>query len=89
MCYSIIIIYRAPDPDAKDAKIPIEELPKCGNCQGLTRPHVIWFGESLDSDVMARTFEELDKCDLCLLVRHIILWCNFEWLCENWSYGLC
>ena len=64
----LLLHFRAPDPDANDAKIPLEELPRCQECKGLLRPHVIWFGEPLDSDVMARTHEELEKCDLCLLV---------------------
>jgi NAD-dependent deacetylase sirtuin 5 len=29
---------------------------------------VIWFGESLGSAVMDRAMEELDNCDLCLIV---------------------
>ena len=41
---------------------------RCGRCGSLVRPHVIWFGESLDSDVLRRTDEELRKCDLCVLV---------------------
>ncbi|XP_035678658.1 NAD-dependent protein deacylase sirtuin-5, mitochondrial-like isoform X1 [Branchiostoma floridae] len=60
----------APDPDAQDARIPEEDLPRCdhGGCGGLLRPHVVWFGESLDPDVLSRTDRELDKCDLCLVV---------------------
>ncbi|XP_066289096.1 NAD-dependent protein deacylase sirtuin-5, mitochondrial-like isoform X1 [Branchiostoma lanceolatum] len=60
----------APDPEAQDARIPEEDLPRCGHggCGGLLRPHVVWFGESLDPDVLTRTDQELDKCDLCLVV---------------------
>jgi NAD-dependent SIR2 family protein deacetylase len=42
-------------------------------CGGLLRPHVVWFGESLDPDVMNGADQELDQCDLCLVVRiHIV-----------------
>lgn len=59
-----------PELDAKEANIPVENLPRCkeNNCGGLLRPHVVWFGENLDENVLDRTSEELDKCDLCLVV---------------------
>lgn len=37
-------------------------------CGGLLRPHVVWFGESLDPDILTRVDQELEKCDLCLVV---------------------
>ncbi|CAL4119890.1 unnamed protein product, partial [Meganyctiphanes norvegica] len=42
----------APDPSAEDARIPESELPRCPSCSGLIRPHVVWFGEGLDGDVL-------------------------------------
>ncbi|KAK6174402.1 hypothetical protein SNE40_017687 [Patella caerulea] len=59
-----------PDPSAVDAKIPVENLPRCkiSGCGGLLRPHVVWFGEALNTEVLDRAGEELDKCDLCLVV---------------------
>ena len=58
----------APDVDAVDAQIPIEELPQCKKCHSLLRPHVIWFGEKLDVEVLKKVEEKLALCDLCLLV---------------------
>lgn len=60
----------APDPKAEDARIPVEDLPRCeeSGCTGLLRPHVVWFGETLDADILTAVEEELDKCDLCLVV---------------------
>ncbi|ELT98667.1 hypothetical protein CAPTEDRAFT_166970 [Capitella teleta] len=60
----------APDPDAKDAKIPVSQLPRCmkGKCGALIRPHVVWFGECLEEEVLEKTQKELDRCDLCLIV---------------------
>ncbi|XP_029285602.1 LOW QUALITY PROTEIN: NAD-dependent protein deacylase sirtuin-5, mitochondrial-like [Cottoperca gobio] len=60
----------APDPDTDDAQIPVQQLPRCEQkgCHGLLRPAVVWFGESLDSDIVNRTEKVLDSCDLCLVV---------------------
>lgn len=59
-----------PDPNTPEFKVSVEELPSCNinNCNGLLRPHVTWFNESLDADVLAATDAELDACDLCLII---------------------
>ena len=41
---------------------------RCDKCGGLLRPHVVWFGEALETEVLQKTDEVLAKCDLCLLV---------------------
>ncbi|XP_067218939.1 NAD-dependent protein deacylase sirtuin-5, mitochondrial [Chanodichthys erythropterus] len=60
----------SPDPDVPDALIPVKDLPRCDEkgCDGLLRPHVIWFGETLDSHILTKVEKELDTCDLCLVV---------------------
>ncbi|XP_076583235.1 NAD-dependent protein deacylase sirtuin-5, mitochondrial isoform X1 [Chaetodon auriga] len=60
----------APDPDTDDARIPVQQLPRCEQtgCHGLLRPAVVWFGETLDSDILTRAEKVLDSCDLCLVV---------------------
>ncbi|XP_072267781.1 NAD-dependent protein deacylase sirtuin-5, mitochondrial [Pyxicephalus adspersus] len=60
----------APEPDAADAAIPVEDLPRCeeNGCRGLLRPNVVWFGETLDSTLLAEVEKELEICDLCLVV---------------------
>ena len=57
-----------PDPKTRSANISKEDLPTCPQCGGLLRPAVIWFGERLDSDVLEKAEEELDNCDLCLVI---------------------
>lgn len=42
-------------------------LPKCVSCGGLLRPSVVWFGESLDSSVIEKSFKRLAKTDLLLI----------------------
>lgn len=60
----------APDPETNDAQIPVEQLPRCEQrgCHGLLRPAVVWFGETLDSDILSSAEKVLDSCDLCLVV---------------------
>ncbi|XP_077626237.1 NAD-dependent protein deacylase sirtuin-5, mitochondrial isoform X2 [Crocuta crocuta] len=60
----------APEPEAQDARIPVEKLPRCEEtgCQGLLRPHVVWFGENLDPAILEEVDRELTLCDLCLVV---------------------
>lgn len=58
----------APDPGAPPAKIPVEDLPRCGSCGGLLRPAIVWFGENLEPEVLQKAEQELDECDLCLVI---------------------
>ncbi|TKS75073.1 NAD-dependent protein deacylase sirtuin-5, mitochondrial [Collichthys lucidus] len=60
----------APDPNTDDANIPVQQLPRCEEtgCHGLLRPAVVWFGETLDSDILTQAEKVLDSCDLCLVV---------------------
>lgn len=60
-----------PEHGVANADIPIDLLPHCKkkNCNGLLRPHVVWFGESLDDDVLEKvTNSAFKKCDICLII---------------------
>ena len=48
--------------------VPITLLPACRGCQGLVRPHIVWFGESLRSDDLARCADALHRCDVLLVI---------------------
>jgi NAD-dependent deacetylase len=48
--------------------VPIAVLPYCPECAGLLRPHIVWFGESLNPEDLARSEEALRSCDLLLIV---------------------
>lgn len=53
------------------ATIPTSSLPTCPNCNSLLRPGVVWFGESLPSDVLDSVDEFLSKpepLDLMLVI---------------------
>jgi NAD-dependent deacetylase len=42
--------------------------PRCGSCGGALRPDVVWFGESLPGEALARATEAASTCDALLLV---------------------
>jgi len=52
------------DVDASTA----ETLPRCVECGGMLRPDVVWFGESLDPEVIGASFDAARAADLCLVV---------------------
>ena len=43
-------------------------LPKCRECGGLLRPHVVWFGESLDFTLLNRAVEAARSCQVMLVI---------------------
>jgi NAD-dependent deacetylase len=52
--------------DNHDVPIPI--LPSCRHCDGLVRPHIVWFGESLAANDLARCAAALQSCDVLLVI---------------------
>ncbi len=42
-------------------------LPKCPVCGSLLRPDVVWFGESLDAQILGDAFEAARSATLCLV----------------------
>jgi len=51
-----------------DAEEPVWEPPRCAVCEGLIRPDVVWFGESLPVGILQRAFERSAMCDVMLVV---------------------
>lgn len=45
-----------------------EPLPLCSSCGTLIRPHIVWFGESLDGEVISSAFQHAADCDLLLTI---------------------
>ena len=43
-------------------------LPRCESCGGLLRPHVVWFGESLDSDLLQRAVQAARTAEVMLVI---------------------
>ena len=48
--------------------VPIATLPECSACKGLLRPHIIWFGESLDAEDLQKSFDALRNCEVLLII---------------------
>jgi NAD-dependent deacetylase len=53
-----------PDVDTST----LETLPRCVVCHRLLRPDVVWFGESLDPEVLQEAFTRAGQADVCLVV---------------------
>ena len=48
--------------------VPIKLLPYCSRCQGLIRPHIVWFGEALNPDDIQNSQKTLETCDVMLVI---------------------
>ncbi len=47
---------------------PASGVPSCPLCNGNLRPDVVWFGESLDRDLLNSVDAELRRTDVCLVI---------------------
>jgi NAD-dependent deacetylase len=52
----------------EDTRVPLPEIPPVCACGALLRPHVVWFGESLDQDDLSRAYRLIEACSLLLVV---------------------
>jgi len=48
--------------------VPIALLPTCRHCTALLRPHIVWFGESLDGKDLRNCAESLQCCKVFLII---------------------
>jgi NAD-dependent deacetylase len=51
-----------------DFPIELPVPPVCAICDALLRPHVVWFGEPLDAEVISTAEAAVRACDLFLVV---------------------
>jgi NAD-dependent deacetylase len=58
--------YQVPHRDPISAE-SAEALPRCPVCEALLRPAVVWFGESLDPEVLTRAFNAAREASLCIV----------------------
>jgi len=52
----------------EDRRVPIPIPPSCSACGAIARPHIVWFGETLDATDLAASREALESCDVFLVV---------------------
>ena len=49
-------------------EVPIPILPECQSCDGLVRPHIVWFGESLAQEDLDASFNALRNCEILIII---------------------
>ncbi|MBN1274372.1 MAG: NAD-dependent deacylase [Candidatus Aminicenantes bacterium] len=48
---------------------PLKEIPPlCPKCGALLRPHVVWFGESLPTEVIHEAFRRAETCEVLFVI---------------------
>ena len=52
----------------ENREVPIPIPPACSACGKLVRPHIVWFGESLDPVEFGRSQEAAQSCDVMLII---------------------
>ncbi len=53
----------------EDRRVPLPQIPpRCSKCDAALRPDVVWFGESLPSEVLEAAWKAAARCRLMLVV---------------------
>jgi NAD-dependent deacetylase len=52
----------------RNEQVPLPALPSCEHCNGLLRPHVVWFGEQLEPAVLERAVGLSRSCQTMLVI---------------------
>ncbi len=47
--------------------VPLKEIPPLCECGAMLRPHIVWFGESLDPAVLQKAFDACQNCDVFIV----------------------
>ena len=53
---------------SENRQVPIPLLPSCSACEGLLRPHIVWFGESLAQRDLDQSYAALESCEVMLII---------------------
>ncbi|MER3424480.1 MAG: NAD-dependent deacylase [Nitrospiraceae bacterium] len=48
--------------------VPLTLLPLCSTCNGLLRPHIVWFGEALAPEALEQSYRVLESCEILLII---------------------
>jgi len=68
---------RLPADETGDATEVI--VPLCPRCDGLVKPAVVFFGESVPQDKTQKAFEMVDECDALLVVgSSLTVWSGYR-----------
>lgn len=55
-------------PTENGPEIDEKDLPRCSRCQSLLRPHIVWFGEQIENEILEKIDKEIELCDLFLVI---------------------
>lgn len=44
--------------------VPLKEIPPKCDCGAMLRPHIVWFGESLDRQILDKAISATETCDI-------------------------
>ncbi len=48
--------------------VPLKDIPPVCECGSILRPDIVWFGESLDPEVMSIAYNAVKNCDFMMVV---------------------
>jgi NAD-dependent deacetylase len=51
-----------------DRSLDMGRSPRCKKCGGALRPHVVWFGEALDQDLLQQAVTASRSCNVMLVI---------------------
>lgn len=51
----------------ENRETPLAEIPPMCECGAMLRPHIVWFGESLDPGVLQSAFDAVRACDVMIV----------------------
>ena len=53
----------------ENQEVPLEVIPPlCSECKALLRPHVVWFGESLETAILQNAIQLSSSCEVILVI---------------------
>jgi NAD-dependent deacetylase len=52
----------------EDRRLDLPALPTCADCGAWLRPHVVWFGEMLDPEILAAAVAAVENCQVLLVI---------------------
>lgn len=59
---------RYPIAIVKEKNAYSDDVPTCDYCRGILKPDVIFFGEALPQETLARATQEASECDLMIVI---------------------
>lgn len=47
--------------------VPLQNIPPMCSCGAMLRPHIVWFGESLDPHILRQSLQAIEACDFLIV----------------------